>query len=217
VTVRARGFTLVEVLIAMGITAAMAAMTIGSLRSIDRAADLAREQDERYAAARVALRRMTRELSMAFLSGNYDDKRYREPVTLFVGREDELLFTTMAHTRLYRDARESDQAVVEYRLDSDPDHPGERALFRREKVRLDDDPERGGRKDLVADRIVSLRLDYWDPRRKDWTREWTTRSTEHARELPPRVRIELEMSRAGRETEKFVTEARIELRKPLGF
>jgi general secretion pathway protein J len=214
VTVRARGFTLVEVLIAMGITAAMAAMTIGSLRSIDRAAEVAREQDERYAAARVALRRMAHELSMAFLSRNYDDKRYRDPVTLFVGREDEVLFTTMGHTRLYRDARESDQAVVEYRLDSDPDRPGERALFRREKTRLDDEPDRGGRTDLVADRIVSLRLAYWHPKRKDWTREWRTTSTEF--ELPPRVRIELEMARAGRETEKFVTEARVELRRPLG-
>jgi general secretion pathway protein J len=215
--VRARGFTLVEVLIAVGITASMAVMTIGSLRSLDNASEAARLQDERFAGARVALTRLTRELSMAFLSSNYDTKRFREPLTLFVGREDELLFTTMAHVRLYRDAKESDQSVVAYTLESDPDHAGERALFRREKPRLDDEPDRGGRTDLVADHVTSLRFEYWDSKRKDWVREWTTKTPEHAEELPARVRIALEMTLADGRTEKFVTQARIELRKPLGF
>ena len=212
---RARGFTLVEVLIAMGIVAAMAVMTIGSLSEIDHASSAAKEQDERAAAARLALRRMGRELSMAFLSDNYDTRRYRDPLTLFVGREDELLFTTMAHVRLYRDARESDQAIVAYKLDSDPDHSGEKALFRREKPRLDDEPDRGGKSALVADHVTALKLQYWDAKRKDWVREWTTRSTDHAKELPKRVRIELELTTADRRTEKYVTEERIEVRTPL--
>ena len=58
-----------------------------------------------------------RELSMAFLSDNYDTNRYRDPPTLFAGRDDELLFSTMAHERLYQDARESDQAIVEYTVE----------------------------------------------------------------------------------------------------
>ena len=214
---RARGFTLIEVLIAMAIVAVMAVMTIGSLSEIDHASSAAKEQDERAAAARLALRRMGRELSMAFLSDNYDTRRYRDPLTLFVGREDELLFTTMAHVRLYRDARESDQSIVAYKLDSDPDHSGEKALFRREKPRLDDEPDRGGKSALVADHVTALKLQYWDAKRKDWAREWTTRSTEHAKELPQRVRIELEMTLPDRRTERFVTEARIELRKPLAY
>jgi general secretion pathway protein J len=215
--VRARGFTLVEVLIAMGIVAAMAVMTIGSLSEIDHASSATRAEEERRSAARVALSRLSRELEMAFLSDNYDTLRYRDPLTLFVGRDDEVLFTTFAHARLYRDAKESDQSIVAYLLDSDPDHPGERALFRREKPRLDDEPDRGGHKDLVADHITSLRLQYWDSKRKDWVKEWTTRSPEHAKELPQRVRIELEMAREDGRTEKWVSEARIELRKSLGF
>jgi general secretion pathway protein J len=215
--VRARGFTLIEVLIAMGIVAVMAVMTIGSLSGIDRAASVAADQEARQAAARLALRRLGRELSMAFLSENFDTRRYRDPLTLFVGREDEVLFTTMAHVRLYRDAKESDQSIVEYKLESDPDHSGERALFRREKPRIDDEPDRGGHRDLVADHITALRLQYWDAKRKDWVREWTTRTVEHAKELPQRVRIELEMTLPDRRTEKFVTEARIEMRKALSY
>jgi general secretion pathway protein J len=154
---------------------------------------------------------------MAFLSENFDARKYRDPLTLFVGHEDEVLFTTMAHVRLYRDAKESDQSIVEYKLDADPDHSGERALFRREKPRIDDEPDRGGHKDLVADHITALRLQYWDAKRKEWVREWTTRTVEHAKELPQRVRIELEMTLPDKRTERFVTEARIELRKPLAY
>jgi len=213
-----RGFTLVELLVAMGITATIGAMTLGSFQQIDRAASVARAQGERYAAARLALSRLSREISMAFLSDNFDAKRYRnERVTLFVGREDELLFTTMAHQRFYRDAKESDQAVVEYVVEPDPENRGEDALFRREKPRLDDEPDRGGRKDLVADHVASFRLRYWDRRRKDWSREWTTKSVDHTNELPTRVRIELEVTLADGRTEKFVTETRIAIRTPLGW
>ena len=201
----------------MAITATIGAMTVGSFVQVDRATQLTRAQGDRQAAARLALARLSREVSMAFLSQNFDSDRYREPVTLFVGREDELLFTTMAHQRLHRDVRESDQAVVEYVVERDPDRPGEEALFRRSKARLDDEPDRGGRKDVVADRVTSFRLRYWDPRRGEWAREWTTRSTEHANELPSRVRFELEVAKDGGGTEKFVTEARIAMRRPLEY
>lgn len=215
---RPRGFTLVELTIAVAITAAIGAMTFGAFRQVSHATEVARAQGERYAAARMALSRLAREVSMAFLSDNFDRNRFRnERVTLFVGREDELLFTTMAHRRLYLDANESDQAVVEYVVESDPDVPGEDALFRRSKPRLDDEPDRGGRKDLVADHIASFRIRYWDGKRKDWAREWTTRSVDHANELPSRVRFELELKLADGRRERFATEARIAMTRPLSF
>jgi general secretion pathway protein J len=134
-----------------------------------------------------------------------------------VGREDRLLFSTMAHQRLYQDAKESDQAIVEYTVESDPDVAGEQALYRREKVRLDDEPDRGGRKDLVATHVAGLTLAYWDQRRSEWVREWTTKSPEHESLLPSRVRFDLEVKLADGRTERFVTEARIEVRTPLEF
>jgi general secretion pathway protein J len=214
---RARGFSLVELMVAVGITAALGAMTIGAFAQVDRASQIARAQGERYAAARLALSRMAREVSMAFLSENYDRTRFRERVTLFVGREDRLLFSTMAHRRLYWDARESDQAIVEYTVESDPDLPGEQALFRREKVRLDDEPDTGGRKDLVATHVTGLTVSYWDRQRNDWAREWSTKSVEKSKALPSRVRFELELKLADGRTERFVTETRVEIGTPLEF
>jgi general secretion pathway protein J len=213
---RARGFSLVELMIAMAITATIGAMTVGSFAQIDRASQAARAQGERYAAARLALSRMAREVSMAFLSDNFDRGRFHnERVTLLAGREDRLLFSTMGHVRLYQDARESDQSIVEYTVEADPDAPGEEAIFRREKVHLDDEPDRGGRKDLVASHVRGLTFSYWDQQRGEWAREWTTKSVEHSGALPSRVRFDLEMKLADGRTERFVTEARIEVRAPL--
>jgi general secretion pathway protein J len=213
---KARGFSLIELMIAMGITVGIAAMTIGAFRQVDRARDITRTQADRYAAARLALTRLAREVSMAFLSDAFDHNRYRnERTTLFVGREDEVLFTTMAHQRLYRDAKESDQSVVAYHVESDPQHSGERALFRREKPRLDEEPDRGGQTDLVADHVTAFRIRYWDARRNDWAREWTTKTVDHADDLPTRVRFELEIALEGGRIEKLSTETRIALTKPL--
>ncbi len=211
------GFTLVEVMIAIAITAILGMLSFGTFRQLDRAMGLVRGDTERYAAAEAALTRFAREVSMAFLSDHFDPKQYREAPTLFRGREDTVLFTTMAHVRLYTDARESDQEVVEYGLDSDPEHPGQQALFRREKPRIDADPERGGRRDVVADRVTALRLAYWDPKRKEWVREWSTRSTDHPKELPDRVRIELDLSLPDGRTEKLSTEARPAITRALDF
>jgi general secretion pathway protein J len=215
VTRRPAGFTLLELLIAVAITAALAAMTAGAFARVDRVGTEAREREERYGVARVALTRMAREVRQAFVSDQYDRARYRERPTLFRGREDQLLFTSMAHERLWRDAKESDQSLVEYALDRDPDHEGAEALFRREQVHVDDDAERGGRRDVVVDRVRRISFQYWNRQRQEWVREWSTRSTDHANDLPERVRIELELSMPGGKTEKLVTEARIAITRPL--
>jgi general secretion pathway protein J len=213
---RPRGLSLVELMIAVSITAFIGAVIAGSYQQVDRAATLVRDQSSRAAAVRLSLARMTRELSMAYLSEHYDRARFRDRPTLFKGDGDTVLFTTMAHVRRYQDTAESDQAVVEYRLDRDP-ATGEDALFRREKVVIDDESDRGGRDDLVADHVTKLTLRYWDRQRKEWVREWSTRSSERMNELPPRVKIELEVKQADGKTATFATQARVALTAPLDF
>jgi general secretion pathway protein J len=211
-----RGFSLLEVMIAIAITAVIGAMAAGVFQQIDHAASGAREQGERYAAASLALTRLSRELSMAFLSEHYDRARYRDRPTLFKGQQDQVLFSTMSHVRLVQDVKESDQAVVEYLVERDP-VSGDEALFRREKARLDDEPDRGGRTDLVANHVKALSLRYWDVKRKEWVREWSTRTPEKLNELPTRVRLELEIKLADGRTEKFTTQSRIAITAPLEF
>ena len=214
------GFTLVEVLIAMAITAVIGALVVGTFTQANRAGEIVRDQGDRYAASRMALSRMARELTMAFVSDHYDrttTNAYRERPTLFVGKEDSLLFTTLAHERTWLDAKESDQAFVEYTLDDDPVHHDQKALFRREKTRIDAEADRGGRRDVVAGDVHAIHFRYWDPKRNEWVREWSTRSIDHKDDLPYLVRIDLETTLADGRIEKFTTEARIAMTRPLDF
>ena len=131
-----RGFTLLEVMIAVGVLALIGTLTY---KSFDGAYDLKQrveKAEDRDQTVRAALDRIAREVSMTFLSEHYDHKRFRERPTIFKGENsgdrDTLMFTAFAHDRLYRDAKESDQALIEYKIDSDPDRPGK---FLKLKVR----------------------------------------------------------------------------------
>lgn len=213
-----RALTLLEVLVAMAITAIMGAMVAGSISQVGNAADLTRAQDERYAEARRALTRLSSELAMAFISDHFDSARHGNGrPTLFRGREDGILFTTMGHVRLYRGAKESDQAVVEYLTDRDPERSDADALFRREKLRIDGDPENEGQRALVARGVKRLTLSYWDAKKKEWVREWDTTRVERKDELPTLVRAELELTLAGGRIERLSTAARVAIARPLDF
>ncbi len=218
---RPSGFTLAEVVIAIAISAVIGVMALGAFQRAYAARDLVEGQGERIFGARLALGRIAREVSMAFLSEHYDHKRYRDRPTLFRGKDggdrDDLLFTTMSHERLVRDVRESDQAIVEYSLDSDPDSPGEQALFRREKPRIDDDPERGGTRAVLCRHVTAFDVEYWDWKKQEWVREWSSASVERSGALPTRVRFHLRLKMPGGREEKFETQARIAIIRPLDF
>jgi general secretion pathway protein J len=218
---RARGFTLIEVMIATAITAIIGALVAGAFARAAAARDLAEAQDERFSGARRALSRMARELTEAFLSDHYDRKRFRDRPTVFQGKDggdrDSLLFATLGHARLLRDAKESDQAVVEYTLDADPAHPGEQALYRREKPRIDDEPDRGGARAVVLEHVKGFDAQYWDWKRQEWAREWNSASVENKDRLPTRVRLRVKLQMPDGKERAFETEARIAIIRPLDF
>jgi general secretion pathway protein J len=215
------GLTLIEIMIAMAITAIIGAMVAGAFQRTYAAKELADAQDEREGAARVALTRLARELSEAYLSDHYDRKHYRQPPTLLSGKDlgqrGELTFTTMSHQRLERDVKESDESLVSYTVDTDPDHRGELALYRREKAHLDDDPDRGGTQQVVCEHVVSFRVEYWDWQKQEWVREWVTTSPERSNILPTRVRLRLGLKMPNGEERVLETQARIAIVRPLTF
>lgn len=217
----ARGLTLVEIMIAMAITAVIGAMVAGAFQRTSAARELTSGEDERYGPARTTLSRLANELSEAFLSDHYDRKRWREPPTVFLGRDlgerDELTFTTMAHVRRLRDVKESDQALVAYTVEPDPELPGQNALHRRERPSLDVDPTRGGAKAVVCQHVASFDVSYWDWKRQEWAREWMSNGAERSGTLPTRVRVRLSLSMPDGRVQAFETQARVALLKPLAF
>ena len=213
---RARGFTLLEVVIAVGITAMMGALIAAAFQSGYRAKELVESEADRYRALRTGTDRMVREISAAFVSDHYDFRRYRDQndrPSNFIGTRDRLLFTSMAHQRLYADAKESDQMVVEYYAKSAPTRGGQTLmnLMRREDSLLDERMDRGGTEDVLIEGIKRIDFAYWDSDKKDWVDEWDTRRIEKKSILPVRVRISVyAVDETGREA-RYVTQARIVL------
>jgi len=213
---RARGFTLIEVVIAVGITAMMGALIAAAFQSGYRAKELVESEADRYRALRTGTDRMVREISAAFVSDHYDFRRYRDQndrPSNFIGTRDRLLFTSMAHQRLYADAKESDQMVVEYYAKSAPTSGGQTRmnLMRREDSLLDERMDRGGTEDVLIEGIKRIDFAYWDSDKKDWVDEWDTRRIEKKSILPVRVRISIyALDETGREA-RYVTQARIVL------
>jgi len=209
-----RGFTLMEVMIAVAITGLMGALIAASFTSSFRAKEIVEGEAENYRNLRTAMNRMTREIGAAFVSDRYDPKRYRDSYdrpTNFIGQRDHLLFSSLAHERLYTDAKESDQMVVEYSVKSSTDRnaQGRRDLIRRENPLLEERMERGGTEDVLYEGVKRLEFAYWDSDKKEWLNEWDTRRSERKSILPTRVRISIwAVNESGREVQ-YTTQARV--------
>ena len=213
---RRHGFTLMEIVIAITITSVIG-LAIGiAFNNTIKAKETIEATSEKYRMLRTAMSRMTREIGAAYLSDRYDSKRYRDAYdrpTNFVGGKEKLMFTSLAHQRLYSDAKESDQMVVEYSVKS-ATQKGVRDrydLFRREKVVLEEQMERGGTEDVLFEGAKKIEFQYWNSERKQWDDEWDTRRSEKKTILPTRVKIMLTATDENGKDVKYMTQARIML------
>jgi general secretion pathway protein J len=218
---RARGFTLLEIMIACGILAMVTTLVWGSFKQTFHTKTAVEAQSGRYRTVRVALQRMSRELSMAYLSQN-EDTNQAERRTLFQGKHssqiDEVRFSYFGHQRLYQDANEADTAQVQYFGGRNRDDSRKVDLYRRETRRLQNyKPEdQPNEVDVVCDDIVSLKLDYWDVRDKQWREEWVTTSADGQPDrLPGRIRITLTVHDERGKEVPFSTEVRLAMQEPL--
>lgn len=165
-----RGFTLVEIMIAVTIVTMMGVIIYGMMTATARSREVSYTLQERYQTGRIAMSRMRRDLESAYLSRHRNQDNY--PKTSFLGREDRVDFTYLGHLKVAEGVKESDQGAVSFFLESDPDNPGTKALMRREKVPVDDRPDKGGVVHKLAERVKKLEFEYWDPNDQDWANDW---------------------------------------------
>jgi len=216
------GFTLMEVLIAVAVLGLIGGLTYGSFDATYSLKSRIERAAERDQTVRAALTRITRELSMAFVSDHYDRKRFRERPTRFrlKGRhgDDDLLFASFAHERLQIDAKESDQAIFEYQLGRDSDS-GQTNLYRRSKSIIDEEWERGGTRAAMAEDVVRFEVSCWDPKKREWVNEWDSGSTDRQGQapIPPRVKIALTIRDESGKERTFTTQTKIFLTQPLDY
>ena len=211
-----RGFTLLEVVIAVAITAFIGLTISITFSTTIASKDIIESQSEKYRMLRTAMSRMCREIGAAFISDRYDAKRYRDAFdrpTNFIGERDKLLFTSMAHQRLYADAKESDQMVVEYSVKRSPDPKARDRmdLVRREKALLEEKMDRGGTEDSLYEGAKKIEFQYWNSDKKEWVDQWDTRRPEQKSILPTRVKITLFTTDENGKEVRYSTQTRIML------
>jgi general secretion pathway protein J len=212
---RQRGFTLIEVMLVMAILAFVTTLMFGSFSQTATNKKALEAAQERTHTVRVALMRMAREIEMAYLAADIQTSgSYTR--TFLIGSSqssvDELSFSTFAHQRLRGGLAESDTAVVTYYGARDPDDGRITNLMRRETRRLQaEDPKSLlGESYVLCPDVVSVKFSYWDYIKKEWQREWDTR-TPGVEKLPSHIRISLTVvDERGKEV-AYSTDARIHM------
>jgi len=188
--------TLLEVMIALVILGVMMAIAWGTASTTIKAKKQYEATQDRYREVRFAMAMIARDVAMAYVSSN-EDRNQLEPRTQFVGTSggdtDKLLFSSLGHTPLYADANESDQTVIEYKVEPSKEDRGKDDLLRRETRRLpqaETPAQVAGQADVLLSDIQKFKLQYWDHRDREWQDSWSTQNTNgEAPQLPDRVKI----------------------------
>ena len=217
-----KGFTLLEVLLAVSLLGLISLSIFQSMSLSIRAKKSVVSLNERYHEGRQVMRRITRELRMAFLRAQPPEEMTEEEpavITRMEGEEDEIYFATTAHIRTRAEGKESDQSEVAYFLKRpDYDTPYRSpTLFRRESRRIDHRPDRGGQTWPVVDGVKKFTLEYWDDKKEigdeAWQGSWDSDDNQL---LPARIRITLELEREdSRRTILFSGQSAPQLRRPI--
>jgi general secretion pathway protein J len=226
----ARGFTLLELLVAISILAMVSVLIYGAFAAMRKSKEGLERVQERYREGRMAMQRLSRDIESSYLSLHVPlDTRLVVQKTAFIGKRgtptDRLDFNAFSNTRRDRDAHESDQAEISYFGSDNPEKGSTLDLVRRTSTHPDLDPQHGGRIEVLATDIDLFQLEYLDSQSGMWNESWdSTQATGQPNRLPLQVRITLilnsgERSRAdaGRGRIRFMTVVSIPIQQPLNF
>ena len=197
-SMREKGFTLVEILIALAILAVIVTSTFVIFRSSSNSWQKGEKRSERYHNARVAIGKMSTEISQAVVNENKLSK--------FIGNNEEVGFVSFVST-----AEGIFELVeIEYWLDKDG-----RFLMRNEDIDPDFDFSTQDNSDILAENITLLEFSYYDG--STWSEAWNISEIEEGAEgeteeeqeidestLPKAVRIKIKVEdKSGKESEIF--------------
>ena len=185
--------TMVEAMISIFILLIMSMMIGQTMQNAIKFQTLLEDRDVTVRQARVAMGKIKREIAAAYLTPSQNAVDTVQ--TVFVAQDsdpDSIFFATMAHQRIYRDSRESDQSEITLWTEKmDRDKGQGYVLYHRESPRVDEEPDEQGTVYPLAYNVRSFNLRFLDPVDGEWKEEWDTRATDTLYRLPRSVEIAL--------------------------
>jgi general secretion pathway protein J len=217
-----RGFTLIEVMLAMAILAFVTTIMWGSFSQTATNKKAIENAQERLHTVRVALLRMSREIEMAYLSDSENTALTHRRTMLTSaarGDVDELTFSSFAHQRLRAGAFEGDTALIKYFGAPDPDDRRVLNLMRRETRRLQaEDPNiLAGESYVLCPDVARVKFLFYDHRKKEWQTDWSTLNASGTQYLPTHVRITLTVLDERGQEVTYATDARIQMTEKISY
>src|SRR5437016_5650318 len=180
-------FTLVEIMIAIGILALILTAIFSSWTAILRAAKVGHEAAASVQRARIAVRTIEDSLGSA-MSFTANPQYYS-----FVaenGNEASLSFVARMAKSFPRSGRFGDLDVrrLTFSVESGPDS-GRQLVLRQNPILMEQDTDEKEHPLVLAKNVQEFQIQFWDPRLNDWTDEWL-----QTNQLPRVVMVTLKLS-----------------------
>lgn len=202
-----KGFTLIELLISLALFSLIGIATVQQIQHISSTKRVALDDLDQYAATRTAMSVMRNDLQQAFhkLYSDFDPdtqnliaQNIAVAHTLFDGRKDQIVFTTLSHRVYYADQRECEQAEVAFYLYQKDGHEL-RSLMKRESPFIDEKLFEGGSNYTLVDSVRSLKFLYWDRQQAKWVEDWDSDGGNSRDRFPLAVRLEMVVADGNRD------------------
>ena len=189
------GFTLLEIILALGILATIGVITINILSDqISTRQKLGQLNDDQHSLD-AALNRMARDIQGAYLPNPkliaYLNIGNRSNPPKFVQGRDSIILFTFAYHSYLNGSNESNQAFVKYSMSANPKDASKMQLIRVTDTDFVDsiDKDDTGLSQTLLEDVESFKLQFWDGNK--FRDDWDSTSGDTQNKLPKMVKIHL--------------------------
>jgi len=185
-----RGFTLIEIMMALAIFGLLLAAVYASWTLIVRSAQIGLQASARIQRERIALRTIEESLGCV---RSFEADRQHYGFVAENGDGGYLSFVARLPESFPRGGRFGDFDVrrVTFSLESGPDSPSQLVL-RQNPILMEMDQTEQDKPLVLAKGVNKMEFEFWDDRKKDWVDEWTATN-----QLPKMLKLTLGFTRPG--------------------